>query len=461
MGPSSSYRIEVGKEIVVQCCCSSNWDQDVVVKAFISNDAGDRELNKESRDPTPKDQFPWTPDIAEGSSFRTQLRCEARVKVDRNGTKPSREMLSPPLLSQDIVDVTIVFAPQPHDEDVFVAVEDLGSQALATITVQARPEVDKDSVVWELAGNVMEKVRPTSPIQGYMIEFHKVGVVETNIVLKIDSVKETDLGTHLVTVKNEIGSYTYKVRFFKGEMAKVFIHEVKSGEFLAGKTSSLECRSEGGNPPPVLRARIRVNGKNTRNLKLTEEDDGSHPNQKRRRFLLNPMVEERSDGKTFVVCEAVQRAGKQQVYTDVEAKSQINIVYPPQAHKNTKKVKANVGESVSLSMTVDAFPLPDKSDVVWSAAETNSNYRMNVAFTSSSITTIYITVDKVEEHDFNTRQTLTVKNVHGEQSFHFQIIKPTPTWVWVLIGLGILLLIASCVAYKYCWPVYRGMRNNV
>merc|ERR1712059_117968 len=233
------------------------------------------------------------------------------------------------------------------------------------------------------------------------------------------------------------GTQMYTVRFFKGEMAKIFIGNV-SGEMMADSRNTLECRSEGGNPPPELKARIEKNGKKTRNLDILSDDDGYEPGKKRRTFLLNPRVDERSDSRTFAVCEAVQKAGKQKVYADVEAKSRLRIVYPPQGH-NVKYVYANLGETAATSFNVEAFPRPSKEDVIWPATETDSKYRMNVAFTSSSIT-------KVD---------LTVKNQHGEQAFHFEIVKPTPGWVYALVALAVLGVIALC-----CFGVYRTRKTD-
>lgn len=448
---SDLTRIEVGKKIVVEC--TGYWDQNTEITAYYSGDGStDTALWGGSGDSLTSEEFEWTPEIADSSNYRSQLRCEARRKTD-GGFFETGE-----LLSSDSTDVDIVLAPQPAEE-VFVAVRELGHPASATLTVLARPEVDGEQVVWELAGNFLGKVTESSLIQGYSLEIHQRGLGETDIELNIRSVKESDLGSHTVTVANELGSQTYRVRFFVAESAKVFIGRVKS-EFLAGSRDNVECRSEGGNPPPELKAWIHMNGIQTRNLELLKEDDGIQPGMQRKTFLLDPRVEERTDSQTFVVCEAIQRAGQQVVFTNVNAKSVLRIVYPPQAQEE-HYVYSNLGESAMLSLQVDAFPLPSKSDVVWAATENNPNNQMTVSLTSSSITTIDLTVLRVEERDMNVRQTLTVRNEHGVQAFYFRIVKPTPVWVWILVALGIIAaIVLPCVIYCIYTKMCRSKKRS-
>ena len=66
-------------------------------------------------------------------------------------------------------------------------------------------------------------------------------------------------------------------------------------------------------------------------------DEGGRGGHREATFLLDPRVAERSDGETFVVCEAVQAVGGQAVYEDVVARAGVDIVYPPQVGRVDRK----------------------------------------------------------------------------------------------------------------------------
>lgn len=447
-GLEDSYRVEAGKKITVEC--SGYWDEDVEVTAYFHYDGTDTHLSRTFGQAS--DQFEWEPDITDSSRWSwTQLRCEARTQTD------SFLLGTGDLLSSVSADVTIVFPPQPA-EDLFVAVERLGSPVTATITVLANPEVERDSVVWDLAGNFLEKVTVSSQTRAHSLEVRRIGITETHITLTIHSMRESDLGSHSVTVSNDLGRETYKVRFFLPESAQVFIGRVSS-EIVVGSRENLECRSQGGNPPPKLEAKIEVEGRKVRNLVQVWGEEGSRPGEKSETFVLEPRVGERSDGQTFAVCVAVQRAGGIEVFRDVEAKTQLRIVYPPQPQEE-HSLSSTLGDTAVLTIQVEAFPLPEAVDVVWDAAATDPNYRLAVIFPSSSVTVVTLTVLKVREADFDLRQTLTVKNEHGEQQFYFRIVKPTPAWVWVCVALAVLAVIAIFVIILFVRPGFCRDRKS-
>ena len=56
------------------------------------------------------------------------------------------------------------------------------------------------------------KVSLDSPLRGYGLSVREGGDSETSVELTIRSVTTEDLGSHLVTLRNTLGSQTYRVR---------------------------------------------------------------------------------------------------------------------------------------------------------------------------------------------------------------------------------------------------------
>jgi len=220
-------------------------------------------------------------------------------------------------------------------------------------------------------------------------------------------------------------------------------------EVVIGTPSFVTCRSDGGNPPPKLEARIEVAGVESRQLIPAGDVQGRGSHQERN-FTLNPRVPERTDRDTFAVCEAVQKAGGNVVYEGVIAQEQLNIFYPPQ-HQDIVYVGANVDEPAEVTLVVEAFPRPRRRDIKWSFAESESDkYRMEVSFNSASTVSLTMIVTRVEEHDYSVRHSVSVQNKYGKEVFYFQVLKPMPTWVFVLIGVGVLLVIVVLVTLAFC-----------
>jgi hypothetical protein len=182
---------------------------------------------------------------------------------------------------------------------------------------------------------------------------------------------------------------------------------------------------------------VKVRGEAQR--RLEEAGGGRGARAREAAFTLHPRVGERTDGQTFVVCKAVQRAGGQDVYEDVEAKARLNIVYPPQVRvaskgsmrhagpqpQEEKRVTAELDEPAELIFLVEAFPRPLRQDIRWTGQEASDHYQMAVSFPSASSVRIDLTVLKVEEHDYDIRHSISVRNEHGKQQYHFQVVKPT------------------------------------
>lgn len=447
-----SYRTEVGAKLLFECAGSGYSQGTGEVSAILTENGKNTELERQVEAEFTAEEFDlvtggtgiilpggqWYKWIPQVSNFPLYyLSCHLHIK-NTNGSKF--------LAARDSANITVTFPPQPL-EDLFVAVTNITAPLTISLPVLSSPSLDPNTVVWEPAGNIMKQVRPSSPVLGYSVSLRQsgqAGEAVTEVELSIVRVMEEDLGVHTVTVGNGLGTHIYKVRLFKPMIAEVSIGPV-SEEILVGSKEYLVCRTLGGNPPPQLDARIEVNGRKKRKLKLVEDDDGSLAQQQKKTFLLNPRVSEWSESGTVAVCVGMQMAGGKMVYNSTEARSQpLKIVFPPQA-QDTHYMYAHPNETVTMDLEIKAFPQPNWSDVVWEGADSNPNYKMILKHTSPEVTVVTLTVIKVVEEDYNNRQTLRVKNQYGETNIHFWVVKPTNVWVVVGVSIGVLVLIGLCV----------------
>jgi len=330
--------IEAGRKVVVKC--AGQFRQEVKFSASFLKDGSRRSyLHPEGLG---GQEFQFTPEVDDNSE-NTQLKCEVNSINDNN------------LLAENATDVLVVFPPQPNKEQ-FVAAEGVGHRGEAKLSVRALPLVLDNTLVWETPVNFMEKITTSSRQPGYQLTTRRVSQTELEVQMVVEKMSAADFGPHSLIVENQLGRQMYKVRFFEPEVARVFISPLPE-EVVIGTPSFVTCRSDGGNPPPKLEARIEVAGVESRQL---------------------IPVPERTDRDTFAVCEAVQKAGGNVVYEGVIAQEQLNIFYPPQ-HQDIVYVGANVDEPAEVTLVVEAFPRPRRRDIKWSFAESESDkYRMEV-----------------------------------------------------------------------------------
>jgi len=422
--------IEAGRKVVVKC--AGQFRQEVKFSASFLKDGSRRSyLHPEGLG---GQEFQFTPEVDDNSE-NTQLKCEVNSINDNN------------LLAENATDVLVVFPPQPNKEQ-FVAAEGVGHRGEAKLSVRALPLVLDNTLVWETPVNFMEKITTSSRQPGYQLTTRRVSQTELEVRMVVEKMSAADFGPHSLIVENQLGRQMYKVRFFEPEVARVFISPLPE-EVVIGTPNFVTCRSDGGNPPPKLEARIEVAGVESRQLIPAGEGEGRGSHQERN-FTLDPRVSERTDRDTFAVCEAVQKAGGNVVYEGVIAQEQLNIFYPPQ-HQDIVYVGANVDEPAEVTLVVEAFPRPRRRDIKWSFAESESDkYRMEVSFNSASTVSLTMIVTRVEEHDYSVRHSVSVQNKYGKEVFYFQVLKPIPTWVFVLIGVGVLLVIVVLVTLAFC-----------
>jgi len=448
-GRVASYRTEVGTKLLFECAGSGYSQGTGEVSAVHTENGKETQLERQAETEFTAEEFDlvtggtglilpgglwyaWIPSVSPHPV--SSLSCLLHTK-DTNGSLT--------LTARDSVNITVSFPPQPL-EDVFVAVTNMSAPLTVSLPILSSPSLLPNTVLWEPAGNIMRKVMPSSPVLGYSVSVRQSGGAVSEVELSIVRVMEGDLGVHTLTVGNGLGTMVYKVRLFKPMIAEVSIGPV-SGEILAGSKEYLVCRTLGGNPPPQLEARIEVNGRIKRKLKLVSDDSGSLEQQQKQTFLLNPRVSEWSESRTVAVCVGMQKAGGKMVYNETEARSQpLRIVFPPQA-QDTHYMYAHPNETVTMDLEIEAFPQPNWSDVVWEGADTNNNYKLTLSHRSPEVTVVTLTVLKVVEGDYESRQILRVRNEHGETVYHFWVVKPTNVWVVVGVSLGVLVLIFLCL----------------
>merc|ERR1719500_516287 len=216
-------------------------------------------------------------------------------------------------------------------------------------------------------------------------------------------------------------------------------------EVIVGETDiTISCTSKGGVPPPILEARVEVDGEPVR--KLASLEGSTTDGRGMQDFTLDPRVSERTDSITFVVCEAIQKVpGSDDVVKGTPIQRQLNLFYPPQTRDNIY-VSANVDEAAVATLLVEAYPRPKNEDIKWSLAEKEpAKYKMEMAEVETGVK-LTLTVVKVEDNDFSITHEVSVKNKHGSAVYHFEVVKPMPGWAIAMIVLGCLVLFCSCGA---------------
>jgi len=432
---SGIAHIEVGSEVVVECPAGAAG-----AAGAASQLREEKNVNTASflKDGSPKfdlelvggRQFKFTPKV-EDESESTQVMCS----VSRGQEQ----------LSSHLLDVVVVFPPQPFEQDHYAAVEKVGVRGVAKVNVRGRPLVQATSLRWKRPEAFSALITATSKEENYELVTKKISESELEVQLVVKKMTNKNWGSHILTVDNELGEQTYKVEFFEAEVAGVNISDVPN-EVIIGKTNiTITCTSKGGVPPPTLEARVEVRGKEVRKLIETQPQSMDAPNR-RGMFRLDPRVSERSDSNTFVVCEAIQKVpGSDDVVKGTPIQRQLNLFYPPQTRDNIY-VSANVDEAAVATLLVEAYPRPKKEDIKWSLAEKEpAKYKMEMAEVETGVK-LTLTVVKVEDNDFSITHEVSVKNKHGSAVYHFEVVKPMPGWAIALIVLGCLVLFCSCGA---------------
>ena len=155
------------------------------------------------------------------------------------------------------------------------------------------------------------------------------------------------------------------------EKSVVSIGKFRS-QFVAGQAGIVECKSEGGKPPPYLEAKISVENID-RGLKPIEKESLG---DKSRLFEFVPAVGDRTDTQTFIVCQAIQKLGDEVIFQE-STEQQINIVYPPQPCDKTFTV-TSTNESAHAEIVIEAYPLPELSSIVWFIEDKNISQSLKV-----------------------------------------------------------------------------------
>ena len=167
-------------------------------------------------------------------------------------------------------------------------------------------------------------------------------------------------------------------------------------ELVANKAVVVECSSEGGNPPAYLDARLEVSNK-SRNLEALEEESLGDIS---RLFSFVPQVEDKKAGDTFVVCQAIQKVGDDEIFRELKTQ-QINIVYPPQRlEKKTTRSEARVNHTCLVELEIEVFPLPNLGNIIWIVKDMNISQSIQVNtshsfFISNSTEFEYIICNKL------------------------------------------------------------------
>jgi len=415
--------IAAGTEVVVECV--GLWQQDTDITASFFKDG----LHKFDLDLVGGQQFKFTPKV-EDESVSTQIKCSVNS--------------GPEQLSSNTLDVVIVFPPQPFEEDHYAAVEKVGVRGVAKVKVMARPLVKRSSLKWNRPEAFAPLITSSSKQENYQLVTRNVSESELEVQLVVKSMTDKNWGSHILTVENQLGEQTYKVEFFEAEVAEVNMSSVPN-EVIVGKTDiTISCTSKGGVPPPTLEARVEVNGKPVR--KLTELEGSTLNGRGMQDFPLHPRVSERTDSNTFVVCEAIQKVpGSDDLVKGTPVQRQLNLFYPPQPLDNIW-VSADLDEAAVATLLVEAFPRPKKEDMKWSYAEKEpEKYKMEVSEVVTGVK-LTMTVLNVEEKDYFIKHQVSVRNKHGDEVYHFEVVKPMPGWAIALIVLGILFVLVACCA---------------
>jgi len=259
-------------------------------------------------------------------------------------------------------------------------------------------------------------------------------------------------------------------------------------KFIVGQPQVLQCTSKGGYPSPVISAYILSNN-NKRYIELNEQQyDSSNTvatlNEVTRYFQYFPHVEDRADSGTFLVCEATQSNEGDILYT-TNQKEEIKIVYLPQPRENIEVI-SELNSTATVSLKVDAFPIPYYSDIIWVIEglngrmevdiKTNSKkYAMNVASIDNSTLNISLSLHSLNSDDIKAIHTLSVKNSIGFQNYtvHFETFSTYTTGyiilTFVLLSIFSTLIIISFIinakkTNKLCWanknPEIIQEKNN-
>jgi len=415
--------IAAGTKVVVECV--GQWQQDTDITASFFKDG----LHKFDLDSVGGQRFKFTPKV-EDESASTQVKCSVTS--------------GPEELSSHTLDVVIVFPPQPFEEDHYAAVEKVGVRGVAKVKVQARPLVQRSTLKWKRPEAFSPLITSSSKQENYELVTRNVSESELEVQLVVKSMTDKNWGSHILTVENELGEQTYKVEFFEAEVAEVNMSSVPN-EVIVGKTDiTITCTSKGGVPPPTLEARVEVDGEPVR--KLASLEGSTLDGRGMQDFTLDPRVSERTDSNTFVVCEAIQKVpGSDDVVKGTPIQRQLNLFYPPQPRDNIW-VSADVDEAAVATLLVEAFPRPKTEDIKWSYAEKEpAKYKMEVAEVVTGVK-LTLTVVKVEENDYSIKHQVSVRNKHGDEVYHFEVVKPMPGWAIALIVLAILFILVACCA---------------